>query len=49
MVDVLISMEDSWFGNKDSPLFFCYNLHVRKLTATLCLTIAVVLGNGGEG
>ncbi len=27
----------------------CYSLSIRKLTTTLCLTIAVLLGSAGEG
>ena len=31
------------------PNILCQNFSMRKLTATLCLTIAVLLGSAGEG
>ena len=31
------------------PDILCQTFRMRNLTITLCLTIAVILGNGGEG
>ena len=43
--NVLILWVESWFWIGDLlPHIFCHTSPIRKLTATLCLTLAVLLG-----
>jgi hypothetical protein len=46
-----IRMMDRWEGKNYFPIphIFCHNPQMRKLTATICLTIALLLGSAVEG